>query len=228
MARPAILRTQRSGMVLEIMTSSICVGRLMVNESRESGGGEFKTSDVLITVLTSAALPVASRILTLSFGDNSLWSVDRLFIIYFASFSGWILRSYLQLVVERSGMRNKGYRFMDSDTAGNAVWTFPVVLALFCWNLILGLITLLAIYGAAAILLLKYRSVFCIDVGRMGFIGLCTLLTVVVMEVVFVDYLSDPPSEIYQFVIYSMTLVLIISFNYVLDRFRIKRFGRRK
>ena len=117
---------------------------------------------------------------------------------------------------------------MDSDTAGNAVWTFPVVLALFCWNLILGLITLLAIYGAAAILLLKYRSVFCIDVGRMGFIGLCTLLTVVVMEVVFVDYLSDPPSEIYQFVIYSMTLVLIISFNYVLDRFRIKRFGRRK
>lgn len=200
----------------------------MVNESRESGGGEFKTSDVLITVLTSAALPVASRILTLSFGDNSLWSVDRLFIIYFASFSGWILRSYLQLVVERSGMRNKGYRFMDSDAAGNAVWTFPVVLALFCWNLILGLITLLAIYGAAAILLLKYRSVFCIDVGRMGFIGLCTLLTVVVMEVVFVDYLSDPPSEIYQFVIYSMTLVLIISFNYVLDRFRIKRFGRRK
>ena len=109
MPRPAILRTQRSGMVLELMPSSICVGRLMVNESRESGDGEFKTSDVLITVLTSAALPVASRILTLSFGDNSLWSVDRLFIIYFASFSGWILRSYFQLVVERSGMRDKSY-----------------------------------------------------------------------------------------------------------------------
>ena len=41
------------------------------------------------------------------------------------------------------------------------------------------------------------------------------------MEAVFVDYLSDPPSEIYQFVIYTMTLVLIISFNYVLDRFQI-------
>lgn len=227
MLRPAILRTQQSGMVLELMPISICVGRLIVNESRESGDGEFKTSDVLITVLTSAALPVASRILTLSFGDNSLWSVDRLFIIYFASFSGWILRSYLQLVVERSGMRDKGYRFMDSDAAGNAVWTFPVVLALFCWNLLPGLITLLVIYGVAAFLLLKYRSVFCIDAGRMGFIGLCTLLTVVVMEAVFVDYLSDPPSEIYQFVIYTMTLVLIISFNYVLDRFRIKRFGRK-
>ena len=199
-----------------------------MNESSESGDGEFKTSGVLITVLTSAALPVASRILTLSFGDNSLWSVDRLFIIYFASFSGWILRSYFQLVVERSGMRDKGYRFMDSDAAGNAVWTFPVVLALFCWNHIPGLITLLAIYGVAAFLLLKYQSVFCIDVGRMGFIGLCTLLTVVVMEVVVVGYLSDPPSEIYQFVIYTMTLVLIISFNYALDRFRIKRFGRRK
>ena len=227
MLRPAILRTQQSGMVLELMPISICVGRLIVNESRESGDGEFKTSDVLITVLTSAALPVASRILTLSFGDNSLWSVDRLFIIYFASFSGWILRSYLQLVVERSGMRDKGYRFMDSDAAGNAVWTFPVVLALFCWNLLPGLITLLVIYGVAAFLLLKNRSVFCIDAGRMGFIGLCTLLTVVVMEAVFVDYLSDPPSEIYQFVIYTMTLVLIISFNYVLDRFRIKRFGRK-
>lgn len=116
---------------------------------------------------------------------------------------------------------------MDSDAAGNAIWTFPVVLALFCWNLIPGLVTLLAIYGVAAFLLLKYRSVFCIDVGRMGFIGLCTLLTVVVMEVVFVGYLSDPPSEIYQFVIYTMTLVLIISFNYALDRFRIKRFGRK-
>ena len=110
----------------------------MVNESRESVDGGFETSDVLITVLTSAALPVASRILTLAFGDNSLWSVDRLFIIYFASFSGWILRSYLQLLVERSGMRDKGYRFMDSDAAGNAIWTFPVVLALFCWNLISG------------------------------------------------------------------------------------------
>ena len=198
-----------------------------MDKSREGRDGGFETSDVLITVLTSAALPVASRILTLSFGDNSLWSVDRLFIIYFASFSGWILRSYLQLVVERSGMRDKGYRFMDSDAAGNAVWTFPVVLALFCWNLIPGLITLLAIYGFAAFLLLKYRSAFCIDVGRMGFIGLCTLLSVVVMEVVFVDYLSDPPSEIYQFVIYTFTLVFIISFNFALDRFRIKRFGRK-
>lgn len=199
----------------------------MVNESRESKDGEFETADVLITVLTSAALSVASRVLTLAFGDNSLWNVDRLFIIYFASFSGWVLRNYVQLVVERSGMRDKGYRFMDSGAAGNAVWTFPVLLALFCWNLIPGLITLLAIYGVAAFLLLKYRSVFCIDVGRMGFIGLCTLLTVVVTEVVFVDNLSDPPSEIYQFVIYTMTLVLIISFNYVLDRFRIKRFGRK-
>ena len=214
-------------MVLELMLISICVGRLMVNKSREGRDGGFETSDVLITVLTSAALPVASRILTLAFGDNSLWSVDRLFIIYFASFSGWILRSDLQLVVERNGMRDKGYTFMDSDAAGNAIWTFPVVLALFCWNLIPGLITLLAIYGVAAFLLLKYRSIFCIDVGRMGFIGLCTLLTLVVMEVVFVDYLSDPPSEIYQFVIYTMTLVLIISFNYALDRFRIKRFGRK-
>lgn len=213
--------------MLELILISICVGRLMVNKSREGRDGGLETSDVLITVLTSAALPVASRILTLAFGDNSLWSVDRLFIIYFASFSGWILRSYLQLVVERNGMRDKGYTFMDSDAAGNAIWTFPVVLALFCWNLIPGLITLLAIYAVAAFLLLKYRSVFCIDVGRMGFIGLCTLLTVVVMEVVFVGYLSDPPSEIYQFVIYTMTLVLIISFNYALDRFRIKRFGRK-
>lgn len=214
-------------MVLELMLISICVGRLMVNKSREGRDGGFETSDVLIAVLTSAALPVASRILTLAFGDNSLWSVDRLFIIYFASFSGWILRSDLQLVVERNGMRDKGYTFMDSGASGNAIWTFPVVLALFCWNLIPGLITLLAIYGVAAFLLLKYRSIFCIDVGRMGFIGLCTLLTLVVMEVVFVDYLSDPPSEIYQFVIYTMTLVLIILFNYALDRFRIKRFGRK-
>lgn len=61
-------------MVLELMLISICVGRLMVNEPPESRDGEFKTSDVLITVLTSAALPVASRILTLAFGDNSLWS----------------------------------------------------------------------------------------------------------------------------------------------------------
>lgn len=54
-----------------------------MDKSRESGDGGFETSDVLITVLTSAALPVASRILTLAFGDNSLWSVDRLFIIFF-------------------------------------------------------------------------------------------------------------------------------------------------
>lgn len=227
MPRPAVLHMQRSGTVFERMPSSICVGRLMVNESRESVDGGFETSDVLITVLTSAALPVASRVLTLAFGDNSLWSVDRLFIIYFASFSGWILRSYLQLVVERSGMRDKGYRFMDSDAAGNAIWTFPVVLALFCWNLIPGLITLLAIYGVAAFLLLKYRNVFRIDVGSMEFIGLCTLLTMIVVEAVCAGYLSNPPSEIYQFAIYTVTLVLIISFNFALDRFRIKHFGRK-
>lgn len=225
MPRPAILHMQRSGMVLELVPSSICVGRLMVNESRESGDGGFETSDVLITVLTSAALPVASRILTLAFGDNSLWSVDRLFIIYFASFSGWILRGYLQLVVERSGMKGKGYRFMDSDAAGNAIWTFPVVLALFCWNLIPGLITLLAIYGVAAFLLLKYRNVIRIDVGRMEFIGLYTLLTVIVVGAVCASCLSDLPSETYQFVTYTVALVLIISFNFALDRFRIKRFG---
>lgn len=210
------------------MSSSIRVGSLTVDKSRESGDGEFKTSDVLITVFTSAALPVASRILTLSFGDNTLWSVDRLFIIYFASFSGWILRSYLQLLLERNGMRDKGYTFMDSDAAGNAIWTFPVALSLFCWNLIPGLISLLAIYCVAVFLLWKYRNVFRIDVGRMVFIGLCTLLTVLVAEAFFAVYLSDSVSEIYQFVIYTFTLAFIISFNFALDRFRIKRFGRRK
>lgn len=215
-------------MVLELMLISICVGRLMVNKSREGRDGGFETSDVLITVLTSAALPVASRILTLAFGDNSLWSVDRLFIIYFASFSGWILRSYLQLVVERNGMRDKGYTFMDSGASGNAIWTFPVALSLFCWNLIPGLISLLAIYCVAVFLLWKYRNVFHIDVGRMVFIGLCTLLTVLVAEAFCAVYLPDSVSEIYQFVIYTFTLVFIISFNFALDRFRIKRFGRRK
>lgn len=125
-------------------------------------------------------------------------------------------------------MRDKGYRFMDSDAAGNAVWTFPVVLALFCWNLLPGLITLLVIYGVAAFLLWKYRNVFRIDVGRMVFIGLCTLLTVLVAEAFCAVYLSDSVSEIYQFVIYTFALVFIISFNFALDRFRIKRFGRRK
>lgn len=215
-------------MVLELMLISICVGRLMVNKSREGRDGGFETSDVLITVLTSAALPVASRILTLAFGDNSLWSVDRLFIIYFASFSGWILRSYLQLVVERNGMRDKGYTFMDSDASGNAIWTFPVSLSLFCWNLIPGLISLLAIYCVAVFLLWKYRNVFRIDVGRMVFIGLCTLLTALVAEAFCAVYLSDSVSEIYQFVIYTFTLVFTISFNFAFDRFRIKRFGRRK
>lgn len=215
-------------MVLELMLISICVGRLMVNKSREGRDGGFETSDVLITVLTSAALPVASRILTLAFGDNSLWSVDRLFIIYFASFSGWILSSYLQLVVERNGMRDKGYTFMDSGASGNAIWTFPVALSLFCWNLIPGLISLLAIYCVAVFQLWKYRNVFRIDVGRMVFIGLCTLLTVLVAEAFCAVYLPDSVSEIYQFVIYTFTLVFIISFNFALDRFRIKRFGRRK
>lgn len=210
------------------MSSSIRVGRLMVNKSRDGSDGGFETSDVLITVLTSAALPVASRILTLAFGDNSLWSVDRLFIIYFASFSGWILRSYFQLVVERNGMRDKGYRFMDSDAAGNAIWTFPVALSLFCWNLIPGLISLLAIYCAAAFLLLKYWNVFCVDVGRMVFIGLCTLLAVLVVEAFCVDNLSGSVSEIYQFAIYTFTLVFIISFNFALDCIRIKRSDRKK
>ena len=102
-----------------------------MNESRESGGGEFKTSDVLITVLTSAALPVASRILTLSFGDNSLWSVDRLFIIYFASFSGWILRSYFQLVVERSGMREKAIGLWIQTRREMLFGRFPLFLPSF-------------------------------------------------------------------------------------------------
>lgn len=110
-------------------------------------------------------------------------------------------------------MRDKGYTFMDSDAAGNAIWTFPVVLSLFCWNLILGLISLLAIYCVAVFLLWKYRNVFRIDVGRIVFIGLCTLLTVLVAEAFYAVYLSDSVSEIYQFVIYTFTLVFIISFK---------------
>lgn len=215
-------------MVFVLMSSSICVGSLIVNKRQENTNGEFETFDLLITVLTSAALPIASRVLTLAFGDNSLWSVDRLFIIYFASFSGWILRCYLQLVVERSGMKDKGYRFMDSDAAGNAIWTFPVVVALFCWNLIPGLIALLAIYGVSAFLLLKYRSVFCIDVGRMVFIGLCTLLTVLVVEAVCASYLPDPASEIQHFATYTVALVLIVLLNFALDCFRIKRSDRKQ
>lgn len=138
------------------------------------------------------------------------------------------LRLKINLVVERNGMRDKGYTFMDSVASGNAIWTFPVALSLFCWNLIPGLISLLAIYCVAVFLLWKYRNVFRIDVGRMVFIGLCTLLTVLVAEAFCAVYLPDSVSEIYQFVIYTFTLVFIISFNFALDRFRIKRFGRRK
>lgn len=125
-------------------------------------------------------------------------------------------------------MRDKGYTFMDSGASGNAIWTFPVALSLFCWNLMPGLISLLAIYCVAVFLLWKYRNVFRIDVGRMVFIGLCTLLTVLVAEAFCAVYLPDSVSEIYQFVIYTFTLVFIVSFNFALDRFRIKRFGRRK
>ena len=65
-------------------------------------------------------------------------------------------------------MRDKSYRFMDSDAAGNAVWTFPVVLALFCWNLLPGLITILAIYGVAAFFALEVSERLLHRCGKNG------------------------------------------------------------
>ena len=63
-------------------------------EQKQNGAASIDIADILVAILTSAALPVVSHMLTLVFGDSSLWSVDRLMVLYFSSFSGWITREF--------------------------------------------------------------------------------------------------------------------------------------
>ena len=151
-------------------------------KQKQNGAASIDIADILVAILTSAALPVVSHMLTLVFGDSSLWSVDRLMVLYFSSLSGWILRESFRLAMVQSGLKARGYTFMDSDAAGNAVWTFPVMVALFCWDTVPGLMALLVIYCAAAFFLSKNKGIICIDAEKMCFIGVTVSLTVPLTE----------------------------------------------
>ena len=72
-------------------------------EQKQNGAVSIDIVDILVAILTSAALPVVSHMLTLVFGDSSLWSVDRLMVLYFSSLSGWILRESFRLAMVQSG-----------------------------------------------------------------------------------------------------------------------------
>lgn len=74
-------------------------------EQKQNGAASIDIADILVAILTSAALPVVSHMLTLVFGDSSLWSVDRLMVLYFSSHSGWILRESFRLAMVQSGLK---------------------------------------------------------------------------------------------------------------------------
>lgn len=95
-------------------------------EQKQNGAASIDIADILVAILTSAALPVVSHMLTLVFGDSSLWSVDRLMVLYFSSFSGWILRESFRLAMVQSGLKARGYTFMDSDAAVMQYGLFPL------------------------------------------------------------------------------------------------------
>ena len=121
------------------------------NGNPDKGG--IGVNDLLSIAITCAIVPLLSHLLNLVSGENDLWSTERLFALYFASFSGWILRECLQAEVTRRGLKKKGYTFMDSDAAGNAVWVIPIMIALSCWHTTVGVLVLLVVYILAACLL---------------------------------------------------------------------------
>lgn len=189
-------------------------------EQKQNGAVSIDIVDILVAILTSAALPVVSHMLTLVFGDSSLWSVDRLMVLYFSSLSGWILRESFRLAMVQSGLQAKGYTFMDSDAAGNAVWTFPVMVALFCWDTVPGLMALLVIYCAAAFFLSKNKGFICIDADKMCFIGVTVSLTVPLTEGL-LAFLEVDISGTVVLIVFILLLVYLIAFNYLVDRIRI-------
>lgn len=189
-------------------------------EQKQNGAASIDIADILVAILTSAALPVVSHMLVLVFGDSSLWSVDRLMVLYFSSLSGWILRESFRFQMVKSGLKAKGYTFMDSDAAGNAVWTFPVMVALFCWDTVLGLMTLLVIYCVATFFLSKYKGIICIDTDKMCFIGVTASLTVPLTEGLLPIQEVDFSGTVV-LIVFILLLVYLIASNYLVDRIRI-------
>lgn len=109
---------------------------------------------------------------------------------------------------------------MDSDAAGNAVWTFPVMVALFCWDTVPGLMALLVINCAAAFFLSKNKGIICIDAEKMCFIGVTVSLTVPLTEGLLAFYEVDISGTVV-LIVFILFLVYLISFNYLVDRIRI-------
>ena len=179
-------------------------------------------NDLLSIAITCAIVPLLSHLLNLVCGENDLWSTERLFALYFASFSGWILRECLQAEVARRGLKKKGYTFMDSDAAGNAVWVIPIMIALSCWHTTVGVLVLLVVYILAACLLWVHRSEVQIGMGQLCLVGVITVSGAAVVEFFYADTLVNFQLEKINLVIYIVFLILLIVLNILMDRLRIK------
>ena len=200
-----------------------------MSDSNKSGDNraDANVAGHLTTALTCAVVPILSHLLTLVFGENDLWASERLFVLYFAFLSGWIIRGSLQSWVARAGLKSRGYTFMDSDAAGSAVMTFPVLVALTCWNFAVGVVVLLALYLSAAYLLWTNRNRLHINVGHMCLAAVCVVLTIALAETFLFGAFATMQSEALSLIVYIVLLLILITLNIFADQIRIWR-GNRK
>ena len=178
--------------------------------------------DVASLAITCAMVPLLSHVLTLIWGDNPIWSSERLFVFYFASFSGRVLSEGLQLMVEKHGLKSKGYTFMDSDASGNAVWAFPMIIALFCWDDAIAMIVLLAIFFVSVLVLCRHTDEVRLNLGNMTFVGIVAVLCLVMASVFFDSALTGERCQLF-FIASVACLALILVWNFLYDFIRIKR-----
>ena len=122
-------------------------------EAISSNNTSSTAVDLLSLVLTSAVVPLISHALTIAFGDDSFWSTDRLFVIYFSAISGIVIVDKLVRMLRANGMWQRGYKLGDSDAFMNLASVTPVVIVLGCYNTLPGVIAIASIYATAVIIL---------------------------------------------------------------------------
>ena len=193
-------------------------------QNNSNNNGIIDPLDMLSVAVTCAMVPLFSRVLILIWGDNPIWADDRLFSVYFAVFSGRVLMEKLQSVLERRGLKDEGYTFMDFDVTGKVVYTFPVLLTLFCWNSAVAMLALLLIFFAAALILCVDRCKLKFDVCNTSRIGLSAILLSILANV----YLSFADINYPQdaaFAIFVVFLVTVIASNAFRDYLRVNKKG---
>ena len=168
------------------------------------------TTDLILVIISAVGAPLLAHLLSfVPIIDSSMWTSERLLVLYFAGVVGYILSDKLIRLFNNSSLPKRGYLLERSDAIPIAVWALAPTIVCWFYGSFEGSVVVLILYLGAMIILWHDKEEVVINAGILvasGFVAIAIwALTSFSMPVLSVT------TFLASYIAYLLVLVLVCS-----------------